>query len=149
MKKTIFILTVILFGTAAVYTQPATRKLTNGTKVIMTIGNEKIPATLNDSTSAKALLERLPYTITLRRYSHDYCAVMSDPLPYDKADVHNGWLNGDIDFATDGPYFTILFEDEERSKQYGNQVNIGVVDGDLSAIKKLGGSITITIEASE
>lgn len=27
--------------------------------------------------------------------------VMADPLLY-KEEVHNGWLNGDIDFATDG-----------------------------------------------
>ena len=37
-------------------------------------------------------------------------------------------LNGDIDFATDGNYFTILYKDEDISKQFGFQVNIGVID---------------------
>ena len=61
-------------------------------------------------------------------------------------DVHNGWMNGDIDFARDADYFTILFEDEEKSQQFGDQVTIGKVDGDLSVIKGLGSSIDILIQ---
>lgn len=62
---------------------------------------------------------------------------MDDPLSYDEKDVHHGWLNGDIDFACDGNSFTVLFEDEERSQQYGHQITLGKVDGSLSALKAL------------
>lgn len=124
----------------------STRIIKNGTPIILIIGNTKIPATLNDSLSSQELIKRLPFTMKLRKYAHDYCGVMQNPLPYDEKDVHNGWLNGDIDFARDGNYFTILYEDEENSKQYGHQINLGKVDGPLSAIKSMGEEIEITIE---
>lgn len=124
----------------------ATRKIENGTAITLTVGDKVIPATLNNSTSSKELLSRLPYTVHLNRYAHDYCGVMENPLKYDEKDVHNGWLNGDIDFATDGKYFTILFENQENSKVYGYQVNLGKVDGDLSVIKGLGSSIDVRID---
>jgi len=53
---------------------------------------------------------------------------MKEPLKYDEADVHNGWMNGDIDFARDANYFTILYENEENSKQFGDQINLGKID---------------------
>lgn len=124
----------------------ATRKIDNVTAVTLTIGDTVIPATLNNSTSSKELISRMPCTVHLNRYTHDYCGVMKNPLKYDEKDVHNGWLNGDIDFATDGNYFTILFADEEKSKIYGNQVNMGKVDCDLSVIKGLGSAIDVRID---
>lgn len=96
----------------------STRMIENGTKVNIIIGNTVIPATFNNGKTAKALLARLPFTMRLHKYAHDYCGVMEDPLPYDEKDVHSGWMNGDIDFARDGNYFTILYEDEETSDQY-------------------------------
>lgn len=127
----------------------ATRKIENGTPITLTIGDTVIPATLNNSRSAKELISRLPYTVSLHRYSHDYCGVMDDPLSYDEADVHNGWMNGDIDFARDGNYFTILFEDEENSQQYGHQITMGKIDGPLSAVKNLGRDIEVKIELAK
>lgn len=123
----------------------ATRKIPNGTPIILTIGETVIPATLNDSSSSKELLSRLPLTVRLHRYSHDYCGVMEKPLSYDESDVHNGWMNGDIDFARDGNYFTILFEDEEKSQQYGHQITLGKIDGPLASIKNLKHDIEIRI----
>ncbi|MBU3178035.1 hypothetical protein KPL47_17035 [Clostridium estertheticum] len=124
----------------------ATRKIKNGTAITMTVGDTVIPATLNNSTSSKELLSRLPYTVHINRFSHDYSGVMEDPLKYDEKDVHNGWMNGDINFERDVNYFTILFEDEKKSKIYGEQVNMGKVDCDLSAIKGLGSSIDVRID---
>ena len=124
----------------------SSRIIENGTPITLTIGDTVIPATLNNSRSAKELISRLPYTVKLHRYSHDYFGVMDNPLSYDEADVHNGWLNGDIDFARDGNYFTILFEDEENSQQYGHQITMGKIDGPLSAVKNLGRDIEVRIE---
>lgn len=127
----------------------SSRIIENGTPVTITIGNTVIPATLNNSSSAKALIARLPFSMTLHKYSHDYCGVMQNPLPYDEKDVHNGWLNGDIDFARDGNYFTILYEDEENSKQYGHQITLGKIDGPLSVIKSMGDNIDIRIDLAK
>lgn len=126
-----------------------TRVIEDGTKINMYFGDTVVPGILNDSETAQALIEMLPYTVHMNRYSHDFCGVMDDPLPYKEEDVHYGWLNGDIDFATDADYFTILFGDEESSEQYGYQVNIGVIDCPLENISKLTGSYDVRIELAE
>lgn len=121
----------------------------NGTKIQMRFGDTVIPGVLNDGETARALAAMLPYKVRVSRYSHDFCGVMDDPLPYKEEDVHHGWLNGDIDFATDANYFTILFDDEEHSEQYGYQVNIGVITCELSKIAALEGSYEVLIELAE
>lgn len=126
-----------------------TRVIKNGTKINMHFGDTVIPGILNDSETAQSLIDMLPYTVHLNRYSHDFCGVMDNPLSYKEEDVHYGWLNGDIDFATNANYFTILFEDEESSEQYGYQVNIGVIDCELSKISQLQGSYDVLIELAE
>lgn len=123
-----------------------TRVIKNGTRIIMRFGSTVVPGILNDSETAKALIARLPYTVRVSRYSHDFCGVMDDTLPYSERSVHSGWLNGDIDFARDANYFTVLFEDEKNSEQYGHQVNIGVIDCELSRISGLRGSYDVIIE---
>ncbi|MDR1903302.1 MAG: hypothetical protein LBQ88_13615 [Treponema sp.] len=126
-----------------------TRVIEGGTKINMHFGDVIIPGILNDSETARALIKMLPYTVSVRRYSHDFCGVMKDPLPYREENVHYGWLNGDIDFARDANYFTILFEDENNSEQYGHQINIGVIDCELSRISSLRGSYDVLIELAK
>lgn len=127
---------------------PTRKPAENGTKINMYFGDTVIPGVLNDSQTAKALIEKLPYTQKVSRYSHDFCGVTED-LPYDESEVHYGWLNGDIDYATDAPYFTILFEDEDVSEKYGNQVNIGVITCPLEDISRLEGEFDVRIELAE
>lgn len=127
----------------------ATRKLDKGTKVNLIVGKTTIPAMLNDCKSAKELIARLPCTVKMHKYSHDYCGVMENPLSYDKNDVHNGWQNGDIDFATDGNYFTILYKDEDVSKQFGFQVNMGIIKAPLSVMDTLPQDIEMRIELAK
>ena len=127
----------------------ATRVLDKGTKINMYFGNTLIPGTLNDSETAQAFIKTLPCSITLTNYGNDFCGVMDNPLPYNEKDVHYGWLNGDIDFATDGNWFTILFGGEESSDSYGCQDNIGKIDCELNKISSLKGSYTVRIELAE
>jgi hypothetical protein len=129
-------------------TMPTRVPMEGGTKINMHFGDTVIPGVLNDSETANALIAKLPYTQTVSRYSHDFCGV-TEELPYNENEVHYGWLNGDIDYATDAPYFTILFEDEAESEQYGNQVNIGVITCPLEEISKLEGSFDVRIELAE
>lgn len=125
----------------------ATRVLSEGTRIRMHFGDTVITGILNDSDTAKALIDQLPVTVHMNRYAHDFCGSASDlNLPYQEDEVHYGWLNGDIDYAIDAPWFTILFEDEDSSEQYGYQVNIGVVTSPLSDISSLNGSYDVVIE---
>ncbi|MBB5182650.1 cyclophilin-like fold protein [Catenisphaera adipataccumulans] len=118
----------------------------NGTKINIRFGEDAvISGVLNDSETAKSLIKKLPYTVHVSRYSHDFCGVM-DKLPYNEDEVHYGWLNGDIDYSIDAPYFTILFMGEEMSDQFGYQVNIGVITSPIADINALDGSYDVTIE---
>lgn len=127
----------------------ATRVIDAGTKIVMHFGETLIPATLNESETAQALLAQLPLEIRLTNYGQDFCGVMVAPLPYQEADVHNGWLNDDIDFATDGDWFTILYAGEDTSADYGYQVNIGKIDCPLAQLSAIQGSVNVRIELAE
>ena len=127
---------------------PTRLPMEGGTKINMYFGDTLITGVLNDCETAKAFIERLPMTQHVNRYSHDFCGVTED-LPYNEDEVHYGWLNGDIDYAINAPYFTILFEDEDVSEQYGDQVNIGVITVPLSEIAALEGSYDVRIELAE
>lgn len=129
-------------------TMPTRLPPENGTKILLHFGNTVIPGVLNDSETAQALIAKLPYTQHMSRYSHDFCGVTED-LPYNEEEEHYGWLNGDIDYATDAPYFTILFEDQDASEIYGSQVNIGVITCPLANIAALNDSYDVLIELDE
>ena len=129
-------------------TMPTRLPPENGTKILLHFGDTVIPGVLNDSETARALIAKLPYTQHMSRYSHDFCGVTED-LPYNEKEEHYGWLNGDIDYATDAPYFTILFEDQDESEIYGSQVNIGVITCPLADIAALNGSYDVLIELDE
>ena len=129
-------------------TMPTRLPPENGTKILLHFGDTVIPGVLNDSETAQALIAKLPYTQHMSRYSHDFCGVTED-LPYNEEEEHYGWLNGDIDYAIDAPYFTILFEDQDESEIYGSQVNIGVITCPLADIAALNGSFDVLIELDE
>jgi hypothetical protein len=121
----------------------------NGTAVTLAIGRLVIPAVLNGTVSARDLISRLPYTVRLHKYVHDFCGVMSNPLKYDPKDIQNGWRNGDIHFATDGNYFVLFFADEDISQRYGYQIHIGKMDVDAAVLKNLNDrDIDVRIELS-
>ena len=126
-----------------------TRVIDDGTKIIMHFGDTIIPGILNDCDTAKALIDMLPYTVQMSSFSDDFCGVMTDRLPYNEDEIHNGWLNGDIDYSVVAPYFTILHSNEENSQQYSNRVNIGVITCELSKIRNLSGSYDVLIELAE
>lgn len=125
-----------------------TRVIENGTRINMHFGDTIIPGILNDSETAQALIEKLPITVHESRYSHDFCGVI-EPLPYAEEDVRNGWLNGDITYGSEAHWFTVLFADEDKSEQYGDLVNIGVIDCELSEISQLEGSYDVMIELAK
>ncbi|WP_412989433.1 cyclophilin-like fold protein [Pediococcus siamensis] len=127
----------------------STRTIRNGTKIKIHFGKQHtINGVLNNSKTAKALIARMPYKVHMNKYDTDFCGTTAH-LPYNKSEVHHGWLNGDIDYATDAPYFTILYKGEKTSKQYGYQVNIGVITSPLSEVRNLTGDYDVTVELAK
>ncbi len=121
----------------------------NLTEVVLKVGPTEIPAVLNDSKSSQNLINQLPYTVKLYKYEHDYCGIMNDPLEYENNDLHNGWKNGEIAFAADGNYFTILYRDEDISQQFGNLVTLGHVTCDLGMFDQLAPQIELSISLKQ
>ena len=118
------------------------------TEVILKVGEKKFKAKFNNSTTAKDVLSKLPYTVNLDQYEFDYCGIIPAPLAFDEADKHNGWTNGDICLADN--YFTILYAGEEQSASHTGLIKIGEVEdkNQLSEIKNLGSNIRLTVSRS-
>ncbi|MEU9456512.1 cyclophilin-like fold protein [Streptomyces sp. NPDC048277] len=115
----------------------------HGTPVTLTVGSTVIPATLNNTLTARRFKEKLPFTITLQRYADDYCGPAA-PLETDEAGQQAGWKNGDIGYF--GGWFTILFDGQEHSRSTTGVMIIGRVDdGHLDTVRKLDSSITVTV----
>lgn len=115
------------------------------TEITLTIGNTVIPAVLHDCRASRDLVGRLPCSVRLQKYDHDYCGIMIKPLAFDQSDLRNGWANGDLAFAAEGNYFAILYKDDEISGQYGNLVTLGRITVDPAIMDTLPGEIRVTI----
>ena len=118
------------------------------TKVILKVGQKEFKAKFNNSTTAKDVLSKLPYTVNLDQYEFDYCGIIPAPLAFDEADKHNGWTNGDICLADN--YFTILYAGEEQSASHTGLIKIGEIEDKekLSEIAALGNSIQLTVTSA-
>jgi len=58
----------------------------------------EIPATLNDTVTAKAFLKRLPFTVSGTRSAVDYCCRTAYGV-FDPTETQSGWKNGDISLS--------------------------------------------------
>ena len=117
--------------------------------VLMHFGDTTITGKLNDTDTAKAFAERLPLTITVSGTGIDFCGRMPGSLPYEPSQVHNGWRNGDINYNPEGGWFAILFDDEEHSERYDDQVVMGRVTDSLDVFHALRGSYDVRIELAD
>lgn len=117
-----------------------------GQRIVMHFDNIAIYGELNDTETAQEFANHLPATIHVNGTGIDFCGQMPFSLPYKPEQVHHGWTNGDINYNPDGGWFAILFDDEENSQRYGDQVVMGRVEGSLEILHKLSGSYNVEIE---
>lgn len=120
-----------------------------GQKILMHFGDVVIPGVLNDGETAQAFAKHLPAHIHVSGTGIDFCGQMPFSLPYDEAEVHNGWTNGDINYNPHGGWFAVLFDDEEKSQRYDDQLIMGRVEGSLDVLHTLQGSYDLFIEVAE
>jgi hypothetical protein len=117
------------------------------TRVILTIGDAVIPATLNSTVTAQELTKRLPYTVTASKMQYDFCGTVEE-LPRDDSERQAGWKNGDIGFK-DG-WFALFHSGEDESASYTSEMIIGHIDDEyLETIRSMSGSITIMITLAD
>lgn len=121
----------------------------HATKVNLIVGSSVIPATLNNTVSAKDLISKLPYTARVNRSAVDYCGILPQPLKSDAAEGQPGWKNGDISYLPGDDYIAFFFGGEAESESYGyTQHIIGKADNpaDIGAWPQ--GAIEVRIEAA-
>lgn len=106
-------------------------------------------AELNDTETAKAFAEKLPATITVSGTGIDFCGHIPWTLPYEQSQVKYGWKNGSVNYNPEGGWFALLFDGEQNSSSYGDQVNIGHITSNLSILRNLEGSFDVLIEKAE
>ena len=116
------------------------------TKINLRLGATVVTAELNETKTAQAFAKKLPVTIHVSGTSIDFCGQMPFELPYEESQVGRGWTNGDVNYNPGGGWFALLFDDEENSSRYGDQVNMGHVTSSLEALHVLSGSYDLVIE---
>ncbi|MGI6032125.1 MAG: cyclophilin-like fold protein [Coriobacteriales bacterium] len=119
-------------------------------KISLQFGKTEVIAELNDTETARAFASHLPTTIHVNGTGVDFCGRMPFSLPYEESQVHRGWTNGDVNYNPGGGWFAVLYDDEESSTAYGDQVVMGrIADKDLPRIRALAGSYDLVIEKAE
>lgn len=116
------------------------------TPIIMHFGETAIRGVLNDTETARAFADRLPVRIRVSGTGIDFCGPMPFALPYEQEQVGFGWINGEINYNPGGGWFAVLFDDEENSRRYGDQVNMGRVTSPLEALYALSGAYEVLVE---
>lgn len=116
------------------------------TKINLRFGATVVAAELNDTDTARSFAEKLPTTIHVGGTGIDFCGQMPFELPYEKSQVGRGWSNGDVNYNPSGGWFALLFDGEEDSDRYGDQVNMGRVTDPLDTLHALSGSYDLVIE---
>lgn len=113
------------------------------TKIIIEIAGQKIPATLNNTKTAREFAKLLPFQCHATHYEFDFCAVADKNLPTEASEQTKGWKNGDIGYG--GGWFSVLVDGEEQSQSYQMMI-IGHIDEDyLDTARHIQGSVEIKV----
>ncbi|MDR2738242.1 MAG: hypothetical protein LBB68_00185 [Treponema sp.] len=120
---------------------------TKETRVTLTIGDTVIPATLNNTVTARAFIERLPFTVSASKAEYDFCGTAKE-LACDDSERQAGWKNGDIGYSNG--WFALFHSGEEQSGSYTTEMIIGHIDDEyLGTVRGLSGRIEITVAQAD
>ena len=117
--------------------------------VELRMGEVMVPGELNGSDAARALVGRLPQTLSMSVSSVGCCGQLSFSLPHSEDDLHPGWCDGDLNYKPEGDWLALFFDDERNSARYGGQVTLGHAVGSLDALRGLEGTLAVRIDLSK
>ena len=120
------------------------------TKILLSLGEVKLEAELNDSETAKAIEKALPLEISLSRWGDEYygsCAVAVEQFE----DTRELMEIGELAYWPPGKAFCIFFgptpASNDNRPRAASAVNpIGNLKGDVASLKELGPNIQVRIE---
>lgn len=122
------------------------------TSILFKVGELTLEGNFNDSETAQALLGRLPLTVRMSRWGEEYYGGIGDSLGVGEApDAREEMQVGELAYWPVGNALCVFFGptpassgDEPRAASNVNPV--GMLTGDLEALKKMGGSIEALVE---
>ena len=124
------------------------------TPIQILVEGEALPAELNDSETAKALLARLPLRIGMSRWGDEYYGSIGESLDVaPAADAREDMAVGELAYWIPGNALCVFFGPTPASDgpepRAASPVNpVGRMMGDVAALKKLGGSVTLEVVAA-
>lgn len=114
--------------------------------IILEVGNAEMTATLDNSETTQAFIERLPMTITMNRYAdREYYAAI-EALPENGEQIDD-YENGDITYFTAGSL--AVFFDKEDSSSQANLIRMGKITSNLQLFQTMPDEAEVTISLEE
>ena len=121
------------------------------TQITIRVAGKDLPAELNDSETAEALLGRLPLRVRMSRWGDEYYGSIGDLGVGQSADARDLMKVGELAYWTPGTALCIFFGptpvsvgDEPRAASPVNP--LGEVTSDTAPLKDMPSSITVEIE---
>ncbi|WP_326943718.1 cyclophilin-like fold protein [Amycolatopsis sp. NBC_01307] len=115
-----------------------------GTAVRIRIGEQTVPVTVFDTPTGRALLDRLPLTLSFSDHNGaEKTSPLPQPLPMDGMPEGDDPQPADLGYYAPWNNLVLYYADVP----YWNGIaRIGHIDGDLSAIASHAGDFTATVE---
>ena len=121
------------------------------TPISITVGKVQLSGQLNDSPTALALAALLPTTVRMSRWGDEYYGSLNDPLDLAESDdAREAMTVGELAYWPPGNALCIFFgptpASTGREPRAASPVNpLGMLDGDVKALRPLGASIELTV----
>jgi hypothetical protein len=119
-------------------------------RIRIVVGDRVVRATLNESKTARALLERLPLKVSMSRWGDEYYGDCGLSAPLEKGARAEMGV-GELAYWPQGSALCIFFGptpasvgDEPRAVSPVNP--LGMIEGEVAFLKSLASNITVKIE---
>jgi hypothetical protein len=116
-------------------------------KIKITAGQTVVEGVLNDTPTARAFVQSLPVTLSMRRYDERGFNTRLSNLPK-TGTVQNGFANGDIAFWVPGELFT-LFYAKGGTVNVDGLIILGRITSDLSVFHRFNSPQTMLFEIAD
>lgn len=103
-------------------------EMENTVKIVITSGNNRATAVLDDNSTTRAFIKKLPLTLTMMDlYGRELCYRFDEELPTDNL-RYDGYDIGDIAYWPPGHSFVILYEQngEVFERQHLGHIENGI-----------------------
>ncbi len=129
-------------------TEPATTPEEPDMRIRLTIGDQRLEATLTDSAASRDLLAQLPVTIDMSDHGGvEKTGPLPAPLSTDGQPDGSDPDPGDVGYYAPGHDLVLYYGDQSY---FPGIVVLGRLDGGVAeSIAELGGAVTVTVEASD